>query len=81
VPGFKCTAWFGLVGPANMPPELVQQVNAAVRKVLAMPDVQKKLMDQGLELTPGSPAEFRQMLQAEMDKWSTVIKQAGVSAE
>lgn len=81
VPGFECTAWFGLVGPANMPPELVQQVNAAVHKVLAMPDVRKKLMDQGLELTPSSPAEFRQTLQAEMDKWSTVIKQAGVSAD
>jgi tripartite-type tricarboxylate transporter receptor subunit TctC len=81
VPGFECAAWFGLVGPANMAPELVQQINASIRKVLARPDVQKKLMDQGLELTPDSPAEFRKTLQAEMTRWSNVIKQAGVSPD
>jgi tripartite-type tricarboxylate transporter receptor subunit TctC len=81
VPGFDCAAWFGLVGPAGMPPELVQQINTAVHKVLARPDVQKKLMDQGLELTPDSPAEFRKTLQAEMTKWAGVIKQAGVNPD
>ena len=81
VPGFDCAAWFGLVGPGGMPPELVQQINAAVHKVLARPDVQKKLMDQGLELTPDSPADFRKTLQAEMTKWAGVIKQAGVNSD
>jgi tripartite-type tricarboxylate transporter receptor subunit TctC len=81
VPGFDSAAWFGLLGPGGMPPELVQQINAAVHKVLARPDVQKKLMDQGLELKPDSPAEFRKTLQAEMAKWSSVIKQAGISPD
>ncbi|HET8744462.1 MAG TPA: tripartite tricarboxylate transporter substrate binding protein [Ramlibacter sp.] len=78
VAGYESTAWFGLVGPAGMPKALVQQLNGAARKVLAIPDVQKKLNDQGLELVPGTPEEFRQTLQAEMAKWATVIKQANI---
>ncbi len=78
VPGYEATAWFGIVGPAGMPRPLVEQLNAAVRKVLARPEVQKKLNDQGLELTPNTPEEFRQTLKTEMAKWASVIKQAGV---
>lgn len=78
VEGYESTAWFGLVGPPGMPKALVDQLNAAARKVLAMPDVQKKLNDQGLELVPGAPEEFRQTLQVEMAKWAAVIKQANI---
>jgi tripartite-type tricarboxylate transporter receptor subunit TctC len=81
VPGYEATAWFGLVGPAGMPKELVERINASVRKVLARPEVRKQLGDQGLELTPSSPDEFRETLKTEMVKWAAVIKQAGARVD
>lgn len=81
VPGYESTAWFGIVGPPGMPKEVVSQINASLRKALARPDVQKQLGDQGLDLTPTSPDEFRGTLKSEMAKWAAVIKQAGVKAD
>jgi tripartite-type tricarboxylate transporter receptor subunit TctC len=81
VPGYESTAWFGIVGPPGMPKEVVSQINASLRKALARPEVQKQLGDQGLELTPTSPDEFRGFLKTEMAKWAAVIKQAGVKVD
>lgn len=81
VPGFECTAWFGLVGPAGMPPAVAQQINTAVHEALAQPDVQKKLVSLGLELTPDAPDHFRTALENEREKWSSVVKQAGISPD
>lgn len=81
VPGYESTAWFGIVGPKGMPKEVVDRVNASVRKALARPEVQKQLGEQGLELTPGTPEEFRDTLKTEMAKWAGVIKQAGIKID
>jgi tripartite-type tricarboxylate transporter receptor subunit TctC len=81
VPGYESTAWFGIVGPKGMPKEVVDRINASVRKALARPEVQKQLGEQGLELTPGTPEEFRETLKTEMVKWAGVIKQAGIKID
>lgn len=81
VTGYNAAAWFGLLAPANMPAPLVTRINTVVHDVLASPDVQKKLQDQGLELTPDSPEHFRETLKSEKDKWAQVLKQAGISAD
>jgi len=81
VPGYESTAWFGIVGPKGMPKEVVDRINASVRKALARPEVQKQLGEQGLELTPGAPEEFRETLKSEMVKWAGVIKQAGIKID
>jgi tripartite-type tricarboxylate transporter receptor subunit TctC len=80
-PGFEATAWFGIVGPRGMPKDVVDHINASLRKALARPEVQKQLGEQGLELIPSSPEEFRSTLKTEMAKWAAVIKQAGVKIE
>jgi tripartite-type tricarboxylate transporter receptor subunit TctC len=79
--GFETNAWFGIVGPRDMPKDVVDNINASLRKVLARPEVKKQLGDQGLELTPSSPEEFRHTLKSEMTKWASVIKEAGVKLE
>jgi tripartite-type tricarboxylate transporter receptor subunit TctC len=80
-PGFEATAWFGIIGPRGMPKDVVDRINASLRKALARPEVQKQLGAQGLELTPSSPEEFRSTLKSEMTKWASVIKEAGVKLE
>ena len=80
-PGFDATAWFGIVGPRGMPKDVVDTINASLRKVLARAEVKKQLGEQGLELTPSSPEEFRITLKSEMTKWASVIKEAGIKLE
>lgn len=79
--GAEATAWFGILGPKGMPNEVVDRINASLRQVLARPEVQKQLSQQGLELTPSSPDEFRNTMKSEMAKWASVIKAAGIKID
>jgi tripartite-type tricarboxylate transporter receptor subunit TctC len=49
-------------------------------KVLALPDVRKKLNDLGLDVIPGTPAEFAAAIEREIPRWASVIRQAGIKA-
>lgn len=78
VPGYEVNAWFGIVGPPGMPKDVIERIHASLRNALALPDVQKQLGDQGLELVGSSPEDFRNTLKSDLVKWADVIKQAGV---
>ena len=58
-PGFEATAWFGLMAPAGTPQPIVDKMHAETTKVMAQPDVRKKLESLGLQLVGNTPAEFR----------------------
>jgi tripartite-type tricarboxylate transporter receptor subunit TctC len=80
-PGFEATVWYGLMGPAKMPPALVQRMNEDVNKVLAMSDVQEKMEQYGAEDGGGSPEKFATFIRAEQKKWAVVAQQAKVKAD
>ena len=80
-PGFDCNTWFGLLAPAATPPAIVARLNAELNRALADPGVVQRLLDQGVEATPGTPAVFRELIVAENGRWSKVIKGAGITAE
>jgi tripartite-type tricarboxylate transporter receptor subunit TctC len=71
------SAWFGLVGPPGMAPELVARIQADFAKALLLPDVRERLSSQGLDLTPGMPEQFAAYLKSELVKWAKVIKESG----
>jgi tripartite-type tricarboxylate transporter receptor subunit TctC len=77
VPGYEVEAWFGVVGPAGMPVDLVARIQAEFAKALAQPDVKERLSSQGLDLIGGSPSEFAALLNLELGKWAKVIKESG----
>ena len=77
VPGYDMSAWFGLVGPPGMPPELVARIQAEFARALLLPDVKERLSSQGLDLTPGTPEQFAAYLRSELVKWAKVIKESG----
>ncbi len=81
LPGFETTAWFGVVGPAKMPKELVEQIQAAFATALKQPDVAERLSSQGLTLSSTSPDAFAAFLKSELGKWAEVIKASGVKIE
>jgi tripartite-type tricarboxylate transporter receptor subunit TctC len=78
--GFEATAWNGLAGPAKTPPEVVERLSGAVRKVLANPDMRERLKSEGSDPVGSTPAEFAKFLRDEITKWAKVIKLSGARA-
>jgi tripartite-type tricarboxylate transporter receptor subunit TctC len=78
VPGFINTGWWGVVAPAGTPKEIVQRLNAAINKGLAMPEVEKKFLTNGVIVAPSTPEEFRSFVAEDHQRWSKVIKDANI---
>ena len=72
------TVWYGLCAPAAVPKTVVAKLNADLHKALNAPDVQRRLMEQGVDPAPSTPEEFAAFIRAETGKWAKVVKEAGV---
>jgi len=74
-------SWYGVLVPAKTPAPIVARLNAAMVKVLAMPDVKEKLFAQGAEAVSNTPAEFEAIIKDELGKWEYVIREAKITPE
>ena len=81
VPGYEATSWFGMFAPAGTPAPGLAKLNAAIVKVLAQPDVKKKINEQGAEVYSETPEQFAAFIQAESVKWGKVVKESGASLD
>ena len=81
LPGFEAVAWFGVVGPPGMAGAIARKISADIREVLRYPDVQKRLADLSAEPMGLSPAETAAFMRQESERWSAVIRSAGVKLE
>ena len=81
VKGYESVGWFGLVGPAGMPMEIVARLNAAFVKGLSDPAIAERLGPLGAAPTPSSPEAFSQFIRSESEKWGKVVAEAGVKAD
>ena len=79
-PDFEAVPWFGLMAPAGTPPAIIDRLHRETVKVLVLPDVRKRLNDLGLDVIPGTPAEFAAAIERETPRWASVIKNAGIKA-
>jgi tripartite-type tricarboxylate transporter receptor subunit TctC len=79
--GYQATNWYGLVAPRATPRPIIERLNEATVKILNMPDVQKALLDRGIDAAPSSPEEFASYIRQENEKWVKVIKAVGIKAE
>jgi tripartite-type tricarboxylate transporter receptor subunit TctC len=80
-PGYDVRSWFGLFAPRNTPREVVSKINHEVINALKQEDAKKRLSDVGLEPQYMTPEEFAQVIKSDADKWSKVIRQAGIRIE
>lgn len=78
LPGFELIGWYGVLAPRDTPRALVQRINQDLAKVLAIPDVQEKLIAVGAEAAHRSPEDYAAFLQRETVRWSKVLKEAGI---
>lgn len=81
VKGFEVIAWGGLMGPANMPKDVVERLNKEMRAALASPAVKDRFKVLGAEPDPSSPEEFRELSRRETVKWAQVIKFSGAKLD
>ena len=81
MPGYEAGLWYGFVGPARMPPEIVQRLNAEIVAILAQPDTREKLASQGLDARSSTPDEFARVLAADIVRWAAVVQKLGLRAE
>jgi len=80
-PGFDVQSWFGLAVPHGTPQPVVDKLNAELNKVLALPEVKKRLAEMGATPAGGTPAEMRGHIGAEVKRWNAVVKASGAKAE
>lgn len=76
--GFESVGWFGLVAPAGTPAEIVARLNEAFVKALKDPSVVEKIRTLGAEPAPMSPGQFARFIASESEKWSRLVKEAGI---
>ena len=81
VPGYEGYAWGGMIGPANMPKDIVARLNKEIAAVLGQKDVIDNMLAQGTVPTPSSPEEFTAYMKSELKKWGDVVKLAKIQAE
>jgi len=79
--GFEMVSWYGLWGPAKMPPELVSKIQQEVAKALQSEQVTKSLGDHGFIVSGSTPEEFKKYVKQESDKYSRLIKAANIRLE
>jgi len=81
VPGYQSVAWYGLVGPKNMPADLLRKVSEETIRAVAAPAVRSVIAIQGGVAVGGTPAEFADFIVAERKRYETIVREAGMSVE
>jgi len=81
LPGYAASAWFGLLGPAGMPPAAVTALSNAALASLQTQEVKDRLFASGVEIRPMPPDEFARLIDSEIKKWAQVVKASGAKVD
>ena len=81
LPGFDITAWFAIVGPAGLPRDVVDKLNAATTQALKQPELKEKLANIGISPMPMAPDQLKTFIGTEIVKWTRIVKDAGIEPE
>jgi tripartite-type tricarboxylate transporter receptor subunit TctC len=78
VPGYEASSWYGLLAPAGLPPPLLARLHDAAVQALADPEVRGRLANEGLEPVGDDPAAFRHTIEADIQKWAALARDAHI---
>jgi tripartite-type tricarboxylate transporter receptor subunit TctC len=79
VTGYEVNTWIGFFAPARTPDAIAAQIEAAIKEALAMPDVRARFEQSGMEVRSGSADEMRQVLAADIARWSKLVKEKNIN--
>lgn len=81
LPGYEASLWYGFVGPARLPAEIVRRLNTEIVAILNQSEVRERFSGQGIDIQSSTPEEFAKLLVADMARWAKVVQRAGIKAE
>jgi tripartite-type tricarboxylate transporter receptor subunit TctC len=79
--GFDGVQWYGIVGPAKLPPEITKRLNAEINKALATASLQERLSGEAIEPMPMTPEQFGKFIQADIAHWSALARERKISLD
>jgi len=79
--GFDAVTWFGLLAPAGTPKDVIARLNAEFNKALKLPELNKRLSDEGADPAGGSPEAFAKLITDEIPRWGKVVKDSGAKVD
>lgn len=79
--GFEAITWFGIVGPAKLPKNVVAKLNADINKALKDPELQTKLNAQGADITGSTPEQFSKLIRDDIARWGAIVKESGAKID
>jgi tripartite-type tricarboxylate transporter receptor subunit TctC len=81
IPGYVVELWFGTMAPRGTPQPIIDTLNGAINKALKDPDIAKSLERDGMIASGGPPANFGKRIRGDYDKWTKLVKEAGIKIE
>ena len=81
VPGYQSVSWYGLVGPKDMPPDLLDRIAAEAQRAAATEGAKSVVAQQGGDMVASTPAAFAEFILAERKRYETIVREAGMTVE
>ena len=81
VPGFSAVSAIGLIGPAGMPPALLQKISADIGQVVRSAEVVARMQQLGMEPVGSTSDQYNAQIRQDIDKWAAIVKSAGIKLE
>jgi tripartite-type tricarboxylate transporter receptor subunit TctC len=81
VPGYEMSQWYGVLAPAGTPAAILGRLSAEINKALVMPELRASLIAAGADPVKSSPQAFDLFFSLEIEKWTRIVKVAGIRAE
>jgi putative tricarboxylic transport membrane protein len=81
VAGYEVVSWNGIFARAGTPPEIIATLNAAIREIVALPEVKERYADLGIEANASTPEGLKARLAADIAKWAALIERAGIAKQ
>ena len=81
LPGFEIVEWYAMIGPAGIPPAIVERLNLAIMAIVGSPESRARLLDLGAEVVGGTPAQFGDYLKTEMERMTALVRTANLRME
>ncbi|HWI38445.1 MAG TPA: tripartite tricarboxylate transporter substrate binding protein [Burkholderiales bacterium] len=81
LPGFEATAWVGIFAPARTPPETISRIQGETARIVALPDIAKRLTELGATPVANAPAQFAGFVRQDTEKWKNLVATAKIRVE
>lgn len=81
VPGYVVESWYGVYAPAGTPPDIIARLNTSLKQAVQAPGFRRNVEEEGLVLDVQEPAQLDRFVRAEADRWSRIVKEAGIAEQ